>query len=126
MRTRVAALAVFALVASTALGASLEAVESAVPHRRLLPATTSLHRHELLPTVLGETLAGAQRLLGAGRSIAHVAVAEQVVDPSARPETVLTRQPATGPPYPSRSRFPPPGPAASASSRSRPPRAAAP
>ena len=90
MRTRVAALAVFALVASTALGASLEAVESAVPHRRLLPATTSLHRHELLPTVLGETLAGAQRLLGAGRSIAHVAVAEQVVDPSARPETVLT------------------------------------
>ena len=90
MRTRAAALGVFALVASTALGASLAAVESAVPHLRLLPATTSLHRHELLPTVLGETLADAQRRLGAGRSAVHVAVTEEVVDPSARPETVLT------------------------------------
>ncbi len=36
-----------------------------------MPATTSRHRHELLPTFLGETLANAQRLLGAGRRIAH-------------------------------------------------------
>ena len=66
-----AALAVFGLVALAALGASLATVEAAVPHRRLVPATTSLHRHELLPTFLGETLANAQRLLGAGRRIAH-------------------------------------------------------
>lgn len=92
MRYCVAALVLIGIVAVGGLGASLGAVKAAsAPHRRLLPATTSLHRHELEPTVVGDSLAQAEKTLSAGSRITYVGVTKQVVHPSARPETVLTQ-----------------------------------
>lgn len=92
MRCCVAAFVLIGVVAGAGLGTAPAPVEAAsAPNRRLLHATTSLHRHEFEPTVVGESLAQAEKTLSAGSRITFASVKKQVVDPSARPETVLTQ-----------------------------------
>jgi len=92
MRRCFTAVVFVGFLAVAGLGASLVTAEaSSGPDRRLLPATTSLHRHKFEPTVVGDSLAQAEKTLSAGSRVTYAGVTKEVVDRSARPETVLTQ-----------------------------------